>query len=37
VLKGRTLMRIGIGGTDSDTVRLEKARALARLGLRRLR
>lgn len=36
VLDGDTMVRIGIGGSDRDEVRLEKATTLARLILRRL-
>ena len=37
VLQGDTMLFIGIGGGDADAVRLEKATALARKALRKLR
>lgn len=37
VLQGDTMLLIGIGGSDTDAVRLEKATALAHKALRRLK
>ncbi|HKR63309.1 MAG TPA: hypothetical protein VJZ00_06215 [Thermoanaerobaculia bacterium] len=37
VRQGEVLVRVGLGGTDADNVRLEKATSIARIMLRRLR